>query len=172
MYDNKGIGQTPLVCRQIRDLRKARGWSLAELARRAGTSAPALHRYENGWDRFELATLRKVAEALGARLDVRLLPRSRTASARSPSRRRLVPLLSPLFWDRGLSGADFDDYPEWVMARVLMFGTREQVAGARSYYGDEMLQRALRRREIDARTRNYWTLMLKAHPDAPEGPEH
>lgn len=58
---------------QIRQLRKRRGMTLQQLADRAGTSASALHRYEAGWDRFEVATLRRIATALGAHLDVRLI---------------------------------------------------------------------------------------------------
>ena len=81
MSDNISLpAPAPPVGVRIRSLRKARGWSLAELARRAGTSAPSLHRYESGWDRFELATLRKIASALGARLEVRLVCEGRCAS--------------------------------------------------------------------------------------------
>ena len=159
------------IGQQIRRLRQGRGWTLAELGRRAETSGPTLHRYENGWDRFELATLRKVADALGARLDVRLLPRSRPRGGRRPSRARLASLLAPLFWDRRLRGSDLDDYPDWAVARVLMYGTRKQVEGVRSYYGKQVLRRALRRREIDPRTRNYWTHVLEDEADEPEGPQ-
>jgi hypothetical protein len=41
-----------------------------------------------------------------------------------------------------------------------MFGGREQVAAARSWYGDHALREAAGRRGIDARTRNYWNLVL------------
>ena len=74
MSDNLLVDQPAPIGQQIRRLRRGRAWTLAELARRAETSAPTLHRYENGWDRFELATLRKIATALGARLEVRLVP--------------------------------------------------------------------------------------------------
>jgi transcriptional regulator with XRE-family HTH domain len=81
---------------QIRALRKERGWTLAELARRAGTSAPTLHRYESGWERFELATLRKLADALGVRLNVSLeTPRGATSEAR-PTKEELGSLLRPV----------------------------------------------------------------------------
>jgi len=82
MDDRFDSSATPLG-HQIRRLREERGWTLAALARRAGTSAPALHRYENGWDRFRADTLRKVAGALGARLDVRLVPAARAAPPRA-----------------------------------------------------------------------------------------
>ena len=66
----------PPIGSEIRRLRQARGWTLAELARRVGTSAPTLHRYENGWDQFKMDTLRKIAAALGASLEVRLVDRA------------------------------------------------------------------------------------------------
>jgi transcriptional regulator with XRE-family HTH domain len=153
---------------QIRRLRLSKRLSLNDLARRASTSAPALHRYENGWNRFEIATLRKIASALGARLDVRLVPREPPAGPRS--RRELAALLSPVFWDRELAPSDLDDYPEWVLARVLMFGSREQVAGARRHFGDEAIRRVIERRVVDARTRNYWRLVLGETTNAPQGP--
>lgn len=146
------------VGQQIRRLRLDRRWSLAELARRAGTSGPALHRYESGWDRFELATLRKIAAALGARLDVRLVPRSESITVEPRSWRSLVKLIAPLFWDQDL-GED-EEHPDWVLGRVLAFGNREQVTAARAYFGDAAIRRVIKRRGVDARTRNYWKLIL------------
>ena len=152
---------------QIRRLRQARGWTLAELARRAATSAPTLHRYENGWDNFELGTLRKIAAALGARLEVRLATDGRAAApGRRPARAALVKLLSPLFWDRDLASRDLDKHPDWVLGRVLTSGNRKQVAAARRYYDDEAFRRALGRRGIDPKTRNYWSLILRGERSA------
>lgn len=160
-------GASP-IGQQIRRLREDRGWTLAELARRAGTSGPTLHRYENGWDRFEMDTLRKIAVAVEARLEVRLVSdrRDRPAAAR-PSWKSLRKLLAPLFWDADLS--DREEFPEWVLGRVLVFGNREQVAAARRYFGDEAIGRAVERRGIDVRTRNYWRLVLAGARDASKG---
>ncbi len=159
MSDNKEI-PAPLGA-QIRSLRTGRGWSLAELARRAGTSAPTLHRYENGWDSFELGTLRKIASALGASLDVRLVSRQAVGERTdTTSRARAARHLRSLFWDRPLSARDLDEFPDWVLGRVLCFGNRRQVSEARIYYGDDALRRAVSRRGIDPRTRNYWKLIL------------
>ena len=168
MCDTFLADQPAPIGQQIRRLRQGRGWTLAELARRAMTSGPTLHRYENGWDRFELATLRKIATALGARLEVRLVPRSGkgTVGPKMPWK-SLAKLLSPLFWDHDLS--DRQEHPDWVLGRVLAFGNREQVAAARSYFGDEAIRRAVERRGIDARTRNYWRLILAGARDASEG---
>lgn len=170
MYDNNVGPCAPPLGQQIRRLREARGWTLAELARRAATSGPTLHRYESGWDRFELATLRKIASALGARLDVRMVPAQRlTLRSGRPSRKSLVQQLSSLFWDRELTEADLAEYPEWVLGRVLMFGNRSQAAAVRKHFGDEAVRRAVGRRGIEARTRAYWRLMLKGTRRAPQG---
>jgi hypothetical protein len=63
-----------------------------------------MHRYETGWDRIELNTLRKIAAALGASIEVRLIP--------DPKR------------DRELEGADLDNHPDWVLARVRVRSRR------------------------------------------------
>ena len=168
MDDNFYPPSAPLGS-QLRALRRAGGWSLAEAARRAGTSAPALHRYESGWDRFELRTLRRLAAALDARLEVRLVPtgspaggRRRLPSDRAPSARELVKRLAPLFWDRDLAAADLEEYREWVIRRVIMFGGMEEVALLRRFYGDGAVQRAARHRSVDRRTRNFWRLLEEA----------
>ncbi len=156
----------PPIGDQIRSLRKAEGWSLAELARRVGSSAPTLHRYESGWDRFELSTLRKLAAALGARLEVRLVRELRAEPADRPAPRELARLLAPVFWDKDLSPSDLSAYPQWVLCRVLMFGDRSQVAACRRFYGDAAIAEAAARRGVDERTRNYWTLVLGAPAEA------
>jgi transcriptional regulator with XRE-family HTH domain len=156
---------------QIRVRRKERGWSLAELARRAGTSAPTLHRYESGWERFELATLRRLAAALGVRLNVSLGPARREEPESETSREDLALLLRELFWDRPLEPQDIDEYPQWVLRRVLMFGDRVQVEASRRFYGDEAVREAAAHRESDERTRNYWSLILGSKTDDPQSPQ-
>jgi len=124
------------------------GWSLADLARRVGSSAPTLHRYESGWDRFELSTLRKIAAALDARLEVRLIGRLKAEP-------------------EDLTTSDLAEYPQWVLSRVLMFGDSAQVAASRRFYGDAAIREAVARRGVDERTRNYWTLVLPARGETP-----
>ena len=166
MFDNKTY---PQIGSEIRRLRQDRAWTLAELARRVGTSAPTLHRYESGWDQFRMDTLRKIAAALGASLEVRLVDR---APLTTPiSARALVRRLAPLFWDARLSVELLDAHPEWVVGRVLTFGQPAQVAGAHQFFGDDAIRRAIRRRDVDARTRNYWNVLLQEPSDAPEGAE-
>ena len=165
MNDNKH--SPSILGQQIRDLRLARGWTLAELARRAGTSAPTLHKYENGWDRFELNTLRRIGTALAARLEVRLIPAaSHPASARRPSTKTMVKTLKPLFWDRRLRETDLTIYAGWVLERTLTSGDHAQVRAARAFYGDEAVGRAIERRGVDPRTRQYWRLILGGEENA------
>jgi transcriptional regulator with XRE-family HTH domain len=155
---------------QIRELRKAQRLSLKELASRAGTSAPALHRYEAGWDRFEIATLRRIAAALGAQLEVRLRPGPEARSTARPEAEHVVRKLAPVFWDRKLTAADLERHPQWVIARILMYGNLEQVRAVSRYFSADALRAALKRREIDARTRNYWRIILDSE-NASEGAE-
>lgn len=163
---NDNLSSSPaLVGAQIRTLRRSLGWSLAKLARRAATSAPSIHRYESGWDRFQIYTLRKIARALGARLEIRLVKEDGRQRDK-PESRRLVPLLKPLFWDKKLNAEDLDAFPVWVMCRVLMFGNLRQVRITRGFYGDRVLKEALASRTIDPKTRNFWTQMLEGGPDA------
>ncbi len=142
----------------IRRLRQQRGWTLAELARRAGTSAPTIHRYESGWRRFEVTTLGKLATALGCRLDVRFLPipRPRAREAAGP-----VARLKRLFWDRRLRPADLERYPAWVVGRVLEHGTLEDVRLLEAHYGRERFLDEVSRAPFESRkTRAFWEAML------------
>jgi transcriptional regulator with XRE-family HTH domain len=162
MNDNlQTIGQ------QIRQLRGRKGWTLAELASRAGTSAPTVHRYENGWYRFELETLRRIAAALDARLEVRLVAgEPRPAAVDRPAPAALVKTLAPLFWDRPLRESDLADHAGWVLERVLTAGNCRQVRLSRAYFGDRAVGRAARRRGVDRRTREYWRVILGERGDA------
>ena len=156
---------------QIHTLREERGWSLAELAQRAGTSASALHRYESGWERFEVATLRRLARALGARLQVSLERVPRDEPQATPTRSSLADLLRPLFWDRRLEPRDLEDYPLWVLRRVLMYGNRLQAGASRRFFGDAAVRAAAAHRETDPRTRNYWSLVLGPKSDDSQSPQ-
>lgn len=133
------------------------GLTLAELAERAGTSAPTMHRYETGWDRFEIATLRRIAEGLGTRLQIRFVPADRGPRPAA----ELVDLLAPLFWDKELELAHLERFPGWVLERVVDFGGREQMSAARAWFGDELLAEVIERPGVDARSRNYWRMLLE-----------
>lgn len=158
MYDNLPATPPPIGS-QIRNLRLAKGWTLHTLAEHAGTSAPTIHRYEGGWDRFELGTLRKIAAALDAQLLVRLVPRERHEQAAEHTTDELVRLFSPLFWDKPLTASDIELYPSWVLRRVLMFGNPAQIAALRASFDAETILAAVRHRSVDTRTRRYWELI-------------
>ncbi len=59
--------------------RRNAGLTQAEVAKRMGTKTPAIARLESGGGRKghspSVATLRKYAEAVGCRLEIRLMPR-------------------------------------------------------------------------------------------------
>jgi len=163
MCDKSQFQETVPIGRRIRELRLAQGYTLADLAKRAGTSAPALHRYENGWDRFTLATLRKIADALGACLEVSLSPMpSQARVSRRVQPGHLVKTLAPLFWDTELVEEHLVQHSRWVLARVLSEGSLEQAALARRFYGDAAILEVVDHRSVDARTRNYWQTILEA----------
>ena len=161
MYDNPRVSPPPPIGTQIRHLRTERGLTLAELARLAETSAPTMHRYEGGWNRFEVSTLQRIAAALGAVVEVRLIPNPEPPACMEARPEEIVTLVAPLFWDHELRVDDLDRHPGWILARILMFGSAAQVRAARWYYGDSAILEAIGRREVDSRTRNYWELILE-----------
>jgi ribosome-binding protein aMBF1 (putative translation factor) len=70
------------IARKIFDLRTKAGLSQRDLARRIGTSASAICRLEDAdYGSHSLALLKRIAEALGQRIEIRFVParRSRTA---------------------------------------------------------------------------------------------
>ena len=60
----------------VRQLRQRAGLTQSELARRAGTSQPAVARLEAGESSPSLATLERLATAAGFDLDFRVVPSS------------------------------------------------------------------------------------------------
>lgn len=60
------------LAQQIRHYRLKQGWTQVELGKAANIAQPVIARYESGrYDRYSLATLRRLAEALDVRLVVR-----------------------------------------------------------------------------------------------------
>ncbi|GGM83383.1 hypothetical protein GCM10012275_62510 [Longimycelium tulufanense] len=57
---------------QVRELREQRGWSQAELGRRAGMTQSAVARFEAGGTVPTLDVLERIATAFGAHLQVQL----------------------------------------------------------------------------------------------------
>ena len=66
------------VARRIVDLRTDAGLSQRELAKRVGTTASVICRLEDAdYDGHSLAMLRRIAAALGKRVDIRFLPQKK-----------------------------------------------------------------------------------------------
>lgn len=132
-----------------------------------------MHRYETGWTRFELGTLSRIAAALGLLLEVRLVRPEAMAALESPLEpTELARELAPLFQERELSPSDLAQHPRWVLTRVLTRGDLRQVNAARAFFSDRDVRGALSRREVDERTRRFWTTLLgeedqHASPSAP-----
>lgn len=56
---------------QLSRLRQEAGLTQAQVAKRTGTTASAISRYENAeYDRYELRTLQRIVRACGGRLDI------------------------------------------------------------------------------------------------------
>lgn len=146
---------------RLRQLRELKGLSLADLAKRSGSSPSALHRYESGWGGFELKTLVRLAAALGARLEIRLSPVIRSVPDRLTPK-QLVRRLSPLFWDVDLTEQHLEENSDWILRRVLQFGNWEDVHLVRLHFGDRAIRRAASHRSMDARTRRFWDVVLGA----------
>jgi predicted transcriptional regulator len=67
---------------QLSRLRREAGLTQAQVAKRIGTTASAISRYENAeYDRYELRTLRKIVHACGGRLDITMEPGPNTHRA-------------------------------------------------------------------------------------------
>ena len=59
------------ISEQLIRLRLKSGLTQAEVAKKIGTTASAISRYENAqYDRYEIQTLRKIVQACGGRLQI------------------------------------------------------------------------------------------------------
>ncbi len=158
-YDNE-VDRASALSDQLRARRVELGLTLAELARRADTSAATLSRYENGWTRFELSTLRKLATALGCELVVKLEPRMPNLDR--PAAGEVVRRLRRLFWDQRLTVGHLTKNTLWVVERVLDLGNLDDVRGLIAYLGrDEFLGQVREARLTSPRTRAFWNRMLE-----------
>ena len=113
------MGRIEELPQALRRRRQELGLSLTQVARRAGTSAATLSRYERGWMRFEVSTLRKLATCLGCTLDVSILPHALPEESDHDSS---LKRLGRLFWDHDLVPADLKRHPRWVVGRAIEYG--------------------------------------------------
>jgi len=145
----------------IKERRTRANLTLAEAARRAGTSSATFSRYENGWDRFEVRTLAKLASALGCDLKIAFTPRQK-AIPEKPKRKQTVRQLARLFWDRTLAADDLDQHRVWVVERVLEYGQLEDVHALLHDLGkDAFLEAVAQSRWSSAKTASCWHALLK-----------
>jgi transcriptional regulator with XRE-family HTH domain len=72
---------------QIARLRILRGLTQEQLAERVGTKQPSIARLESGKGESKLSFLRRVAEALDARIEVRVVPTEQDAARAVQSQR-------------------------------------------------------------------------------------
>ncbi len=149
------------ISEQLRGRRKQLGLSLCDVARRTGTSVPTLSRYENGWTRFEVQTLRKLSDALQSELVIELRPRG-PAHPKKLSRTQVVRRLARLFWDHSLSVSDLDAYPVWIVERVLEYGRFHDLQILRRWMGGTAFLDAVSRARIASpKTRAFWEQLLE-----------
>ncbi|MFC1499986.1 helix-turn-helix domain-containing protein [Candidatus Zixiibacteriota bacterium] len=151
---------------QIRRIRKDRGLSLKQVADRAGTSAPTMHRYEGGYEGYSYPTLRKIANALDADLEIRFKPRSQTRNRKGSAgmvvtSKLLYEKVRSLFWDRKLTVDDLDEFPIWVIQRILTEGNLSQARLVVAYYGLDNVSDAVQGRGVDEKTRGFWECLLE-----------
>jgi transcriptional regulator with XRE-family HTH domain len=78
------------VGRMVRELREARGLSQRALAERMGTTQSVVGRLEAGGSRPTIATLERVAHALGLRLEVHFQDMENTPKPRARRQARKV----------------------------------------------------------------------------------
>jgi transcriptional regulator with XRE-family HTH domain len=147
---------------QLRERRTALGLSLCDVARRAGTSAAALSRYESGWSRFETRTLHKLATALDCDLEIRLRPREKLNRKSSVDDSDALAQLKRLFWDYPIEIADLRQRSVWVAERVLEYGNLNDVRTLLQTLGRRSFLAAVAAAErVSPRTRSFWCQMLE-----------
>ena len=158
-HDNS-MNQELSISEQLKRRRANLNLSLADVARRAGTSAATLSRYEHNWTRFETYTLRKLATALNCEFEITLRPKSdRTPTARTRS--DAIAQLSRLFWDHTLTEDDIQKHPVWLVERVLEYGQLKDIDLVRSTMGKKAFLKATASAyRVSPRTRTFWKHML------------
>lgn len=160
MHD-KSMKPGPGVSEQLRRRRAELGLSLTEVARRAGTSAATLSRYEHDWMRFETYTLRKLAVALDCELRIELRSRP-PRKAGGLNARKACARLKRLFWDHPLGKADFETHPAWVVERVIEYGALEDIHALSETMGRKtFLETVAAATRMSPRTGNFWRQILK-----------
>jgi DNA-binding XRE family transcriptional regulator len=87
----EALGPEFEIISQLIALRNKRKLTQAQLAKRVGTKQPSIARLEKQAQAGNLAFLQRVASALGARIEVRLVPHEASRSTRITSAPRSTP---------------------------------------------------------------------------------
>ena len=149
------------ISEKLRERRRECGLSLSELARLADTSPATLSRYENGWTRFEVSTLRKLASALDCRLKIEFVPSEERNQTRM-SKSEVIEGLKRLFWDSDFDAEVLDRYPVWAVERVLESGQLEDIHSLLILMDrDLFLETVSKTSRLSGKTRSFWNSILK-----------
>lgn len=74
-----------------------------------------------------------------------------------------------VFWEVNADELDTEKSPEFIMERILNYGTLEGVKWLRETFGDEKLKEFITsekgRRRLTTRTLNFWQVILKVEPE-------
>ncbi len=69
-----------------------------------------------------------------------------------------------VFWEVDAEKLDTEAYPEYIMERILEYGTLEGVKWLRKTFGDEKIKQYVTsrraRRRLSTRTINFWQIIL------------
>ena len=67
-----------------------------------------------------------------------------------------------MFWDHTLTAGDLGRYPEWIVERVIEYGTLEDVETVRRLYGKRRFLKLVAAAErVSPRTRSFWRQVLE-----------
>jgi transcriptional regulator with XRE-family HTH domain len=160
MYDNS-MKNTMTISDTLKKRRLELGLSLSELARLTDTSAATISRYENGWTRFEVGTLRKLALALRTRMQVTFSPIDNAAHPGADNSEYLTDL-KRLFWDCDFTKDTIGKHPVWVVERVLEMGGLSDIKALQLIMGRrpflEYVQKCTR---VSEKTSVLWNAVLR-----------
>lgn len=73
-----------------------------------------------------------------------------------------------IFWDVDPNILDTEEYPEYIMERILEYGTMESVKWMRKTFGDERIKQFILgkgRRRLSTLTINFWQTILEFKPE-------
>jgi len=110
------------------------------------------------------ANARAAGRCPTGRLEIRLEPVEPAAAPRATDRAQLVRAWARHFWDVDLTPEHLESSPQWVLRRILQYGTWEDVHQARAIFGDQAICEAIEHRSMDPRTRRLWQVVLEPKP--------